>query len=260
VYHKLPPTRVDFMFLTHSCGSLWDDPQHAAVKKVYLPYMYWHPHMSSFAETPMSLRAYDDDIAERPYHVCFAHSHCTHIRMGLLKALKERLGEDKVSAIGGCVGAHSGGPGVGNDNPSHRKWQKCRTVFALENSNRGCGYLTEKIMTPLLGGAIPIYGGDAPTRIAHRIFNNETFIDVNNFYPEAQRGRVWGAHEVGNGGGELEEVCTVAMSRLLACVCACVCVCACACACGCACLCVCMRVWLCLRVCACVRASRCNGL
>jgi hypothetical protein len=206
LFHNLPKLRIDLFMLTHTTGAIWDDPDVAHVPKLYLPYLFWHPYASSHAEMPKDLRVFRDDVTKRPYAVCFAHAHCTHFRMALLGMLRERLG-DALMAKGMCAGAtHHEGPGLGNDYPSYDKWRSCKSVFAMENTNNGAGYMTEKIMNAFMAGALPLYGGDRFTSVAHTLFDNATFLDVRNFYSPQHQDRVWGTHEVGKPGPELDEV------------------------------------------------------
>jgi hypothetical protein len=121
VWHTIPMfpnLRVDVLALTTSAGVLWDAPLYATATKLFLPYLFWHGYTSSFADIGTDLRALTDDVAQRPFSVCFAQAHCTHMRMQVVSALQQRLGAEKVRVEGLCFGSQRhDGPGWGHDYP-----------------------------------------------------------------------------------------------------------------------------------------------
>lgn len=57
-----------------------------------------------------------------------------------------------------------------------QKYKNYKFVIAIENTVGLQGYITEKIINPMLAGAIPIYWG-APDVVQH--FNEKSFININ---------------------------------------------------------------------------------
>jgi hypothetical protein len=65
-------------------------------------------------------------------------------------------------------------------------FRKCRVALAVENTNWGKGYLTEKIMNVYLAGAVPVYGGDVQTHAVYNIFNRESMLNIVDYYNETR--------------------------------------------------------------------------
>ena len=65
-------------------------------------------------------------------------------------------------------------------------YKKYRFVISFENTIEP-GYVTEKLVTALAGGAIPVYYGDGDA--ARMIFPDDVFIDVRDIWQATGRGR-----------------------------------------------------------------------
>ncbi len=72
---------------------------------MYLPYVYWHYYFGSMMRIPETLRAYDDDIGERPCLVGFINSHCTDVRKTLWAKIVAKINDpSKLLGEGHCAG------------------------------------------------------------------------------------------------------------------------------------------------------------
>jgi hypothetical protein len=201
---NVPHTRLDIKVLAEGTERTYNE---TGGETAFVPYVYVHPYISSFARVPADLRLFSDDIAERPCYVAMVQSHCIKYRMRLFELLQQRLGKDKVEARGVCGNTEQSQQHRVRKESVFHVARDCRMLLALENGNSRPGYITEKIMNAFLAGTVPIYSGDAPSSIARRLFNPDAFVDVQQFYNETNRHREWGDYI------DVTEVCTVAAPR-----------------------------------------------
>lgn len=121
--------------------------------------------------------------------IAYVSTNCKVHRETLYRLLVERLGSDKVHALGRCSHDSTlfpedtksiyGLQGVkGYYDDLIDIYSQYNFVFALENGYRP-GYLTEKIANAFEGGAVPIFWGDSD--MSSQLFNTKSYIDVSSF-------------------------------------------------------------------------------
>jgi hypothetical protein len=129
-----------------------------------------------------------DDWGRRPYFLAWIASNChSKSRTSALAEMLEVARERKIS------GFHSLGECMPNTKisipPRDSGWtpvvdiyKHYRFVISFENSIEP-GYVTEKLVTALAGGAVPVYFGDGDA--ARMIFPDDDFIDVRDVWQDS---------------------------------------------------------------------------
>ncbi|GMF27388.1 unnamed protein product [Phytophthora lilii] len=153
-------------------------------KHVYLPVA-----SISFAErllhTPMAL------LSPAPLSNSENRRFCAYLYARCERPFRESMFDllnalEPVDALGKCAGS-SRPPDESYNASRYAKWfndeavltyQHYKFVVAFENSAEP-GYITEKMVNPLLAGSIPIYLGNSAT--ASYLFNPASYIDCNHF-------------------------------------------------------------------------------
>lgn len=126
---------------------------------------------------------------ERPYTVAYLVSNCVRRREDLFRMILERTSHQVTHSLGRCsnnlrgiekmnreVGKHVRSYSNSTHNPFIFKHYKFALV--MENSI-GEGYVTEKIVNAILGGAVPIYWGGG--KYTNQVFNPKAMIRVEDF-------------------------------------------------------------------------------
>ena len=123
----------------------------------------------------------DKLVRNRENLVAWISANCAKHRVDLwneiVKRADEARGETGLHALGACmhnVDFHIPERSAGW-HQTIGAYEKYRFVFALENTYEP-GYVSEKLVTAIASGAIPIYFGDG--NAASMIFNPDAFIDV----------------------------------------------------------------------------------
>ncbi|ACO68250.1 fucosyltransferase [Micromonas commoda] len=123
-----------------------------------------------------------DNFFDRPFLIAWISSNCVSYRASMWRALKQvadAKGVTGVHALGKC---ENNMDSVGNreargSNPS--TYSKYKFVLVMENYPEP-GYVSEKLVDALAGGAIPIYYGDISA--AKLIFNESAFIHIPSIW------------------------------------------------------------------------------
>ena len=169
----------------------------------------WVPFASlSFAEreaTPMDLyqrgrSTHGPSRHRRTTTVLYANSVCSRFREEFWDQLNAALSNSSLpvgAAVGGCNGKKHLGrhvpdqKGPARDGGDHRRWEattaaasRAMFVLGMEHNNRvnHRGYLTEKISSAFLAGAVPLYFG---AESVLDVFNGASFISLNTQSPHA---------------------------------------------------------------------------
>jgi hypothetical protein len=155
-------------------------------KFVYYPFYVWS-FAERFQNRPQDLlhKATAESIRSQKSKFCaFMYSNEIPHRNRFFDLLSQYK---KVDALGKCRNPNKNvqtdrrlyKPGVQTYNDAAvRKYKPYKFVIAVENELSLKGYVTEKIVSPMLAGAIPIYWGCKEVR-DH--FNPKAFIDVSQF-------------------------------------------------------------------------------
>jgi len=157
----------------------------------------WSPYASAVTEGYLRQRVVEarrqvDHWRERPNFLVWIASNChsesrTFALTQMLEVARERNISD-FHSLGGCM------PNTNISIPSRDSgwapvidiYKKYRFVISFENTIEP-GYVTEKLVTALAGGAIPVYYGDGDA--ARMIFPDDVFIDVRDIWQATGRGR-----------------------------------------------------------------------
>ena len=132
---------------------------------------------------------------DRPYTLAYIATHCVKTREEMFSLILKRISHLKVHALGRCsnnrkqiakdspeVDRHINTffkPGRDNCDHNHVVFQNYKFAFVLENNNKTNGYVTEKIVEAIEGGAVPIYWGGGS--FLYTIFNKNAIIRVEDF-------------------------------------------------------------------------------
>ena len=150
----------------------------------------WSPYASVVTEEFLAQKILEkrrraDEWRERPYFLAWIASNCdSETRNFALTQLLEVARERNIGdfhSLGGCM------PNTNISIPSRSSgwpavidiYKKYRFVVSFENSIEP-GYVSEKLVTALAGGAVPVYYGDGDA--AHLIFPDLDFIDVRDIW------------------------------------------------------------------------------
>lgn len=147
---------------------------------VYCPYFAWLFNQIAYIE-PEQLLVPPKDLYKKTKCCCFAYSNCdtkrfegVRQRHAFFEKMRSRMGKDYVDNLGRCLNPHyKTSEWVDNS----KLFQEYKFVIAFEN-DRLDGYITEKLVMPILAGAIPIYLG-APDVIKY--FNPKRIINVADY-------------------------------------------------------------------------------
>lgn len=166
-------------------------------KVVYYPFYAWS-FAERFQNVPADLVRKCDakEIAAKKSKFCaFMYRNSIEHRNNFFDKLSKACGNSKrVDALGKCrhnIPPECGLqidrtiyiPGVKTYNDTAvQKYRPYKFVLAIENQLNVSGYITEKIVSPMLAGAIPIYWG-AQEVSTH--FNEKSFINVNKLGMDA---------------------------------------------------------------------------
>lgn len=141
-------------------------------RQMYFPFIIWNGSMVRERTSPKP----------RTKFMAYVSSNCKKVREQLFNLLKARTYKE-VDAYGQCSNPTSSGtrynsnlPGTWND--LEGIYSNYNFAFAMENK-KFPGYISEKIITVLKAGAIPIYWGDSKT--IEKYFNQDAYIDVGKF-------------------------------------------------------------------------------
>lgn len=167
-------------------------------KFVYYPFYVWSFY-ERFQNTPADMVKAKKPmvanwIATKPKFCAFMYSnkvrHRNRFFDRLNRAMKHAGLNRSVQALGKCKNPNYSKqtqnpedartryiPGVQTYNDvAVQKYRPFRFVLAIENTINLPGYITEKIISPMLAGAIPIYWG---AKEVSEQFNEKSFINVN---------------------------------------------------------------------------------
>lgn len=155
-------------------------------KHVLLPScktLYVPQFVCSFIElnnNPNILVKTNNEKIEKSKFCCFAYSNCNEANPGVKDRknfyyLLQKLSNNRVDNLGKCYNSNYNSQSYWPDNKTLFKPYKF--VVAFEN-NQLEGYITEKLVMPMISRAIPIYLG-APD--VHKYFNTKSFIHVRDF-------------------------------------------------------------------------------
>jgi GR25 family glycosyltransferase involved in LPS biosynthesis len=114
---------------------------------------------------------------EKPYFLAYCSSDSTPARETLFKLIKERDQTGTAHGLGRCH-TTPGYKAQGGWQVIHETYKKYRFVFAMENGFKKY-YVTEKLITALISGAIPIYFGDSDW--VKEVFNEKCIIFTADF-------------------------------------------------------------------------------
>lgn len=158
-------------------------PTTAKSKKIYVPYA-----SLGFTErtvSPLALLAPREEKT-RPYFAAYLVSNCMEKeRQDYYDELVDYAKANNlgpVHALGKCFGTHpetkieGQGRGTNYLNEAIKMFQDYQFVLSFENGIVP-GYVSEKIISPFLAGAIPIYFGD---EMVNKIFNPKSFVYVKS--------------------------------------------------------------------------------
>lgn len=104
-----------------------------------------------------------------------------------MKAAQEHKMEH-FHSLGKCEHNRDISPSRGRENGwqrNHEIYSNYKFVLVMENSKED-GYVTEKLVTALMAGAIPVFYGDS--RHARQIFNIHSFIDIHELWSDRKMG------------------------------------------------------------------------
>lgn len=173
------------------CSLIIDCKNVPSLRPQHVPFVYLPFYITSFGER--YINKFDELLLDHPNtqkieskpktkFCAFMYSQEIEFRNTLFDMLTTYK---KVDALGKCRHNADGNIDrhvyeVGNktyNDLAVEKYKPYKFVLAIENS-RHPGYITEKIINPMLAGAIPIYYG-APDVIQH--FNPKSFIRIDDF-------------------------------------------------------------------------------
>jgi hypothetical protein len=169
------------------CSLIIDCKNVPSLRPLGVPFVYLPFYITSFGER--YINRYDElfitknqDIKSKSKFCAFMYSQEVEFRNTLFDMLNNYK---RVDALGKCRHNMDGkidrhfyevGKKTYND-LAVEKYRPYKFVLAIENS-RHPGYVTEKIINPMLAGSIPIYYG-APDIVQH--FNPKSFIRIDDF-------------------------------------------------------------------------------
>ena len=143
---------------------------------VYVPFFSWN------VINPLGLiKTHNDQFVSKPKFCCFMYLNCDNQFDGVVnrKRFYELMNEmtgNRVDNRGTCYndkGIKDDGIWTTND----IKYRPYKFVIAFENSQIK-GYISEKLVMPMIARAIPIYLGDPDVG---KYFNTRSFINVRDF-------------------------------------------------------------------------------
>lgn len=155
-----------------------DKNRNKNIPTIYMPF-YAMTFLEQKVDKVSDLKV-PDSLNSRSKFAVFAYSNCNEDYEGV------RYRQSFFDVLERVVGEHIDAPGKCKNNMKvdNAHWTKnvdlfksYKFVIAVENSLLP-GYITEKMVNPLLAGAVPIYLG-APDIVEH--FNPKRFINVRNF-------------------------------------------------------------------------------
>jgi len=148
------------------------------IPTIFVPFFAW-----SFVETDrdpaLLLKKNDENISKNKF-CCFAYSNCDEnfpgvvARKRFLEIMNKMTG-NKVDNLGKCYNTKYKENGTWKN--GEELYKPYKFVISFENT-RLKGYVTEKLINPMLARAIPIYFGAPDVDL---YFNKKSFIDVNDF-------------------------------------------------------------------------------
>lgn len=151
------------------------------IPSIYVPFFTWtfvESNISPELLVKKSDEMFDDIIRKKSKFCCFMYSNCDEKMDGVKKRkiFFEMLNaRKKVDNLGRCYNKNYKKNGGWNMN--FGVYTPYKFVIAFENQEIS-GYITEKIIMPMIARAIPIYFG--PPEISN-FFNTKSFINVNDF-------------------------------------------------------------------------------
>lgn len=153
---------------------------------IYYPFYVWSfsERFHNFPRDLLEMTAVPSSDQLRQKRFCaFMYRHDVGHRNTFFRKLSTEY--KRVDALGQCC---NNTPEASNDRNVYqpgvvtyndlavKKYHNYKFVIAIENTVGLQGYITEKLVNPMLAGAIPIYWG-APDVVEH--FNENSFINVN---------------------------------------------------------------------------------
>jgi GR25 family glycosyltransferase involved in LPS biosynthesis len=115
-------------------------------------------------------------ITERPFFLAYLNSNTVLERECMFsEILKVR---PDAHGLGKCSHNHDIDLGRGEYKENYKVFLQYRFVLVMENKQQG-GYLTEKLYSAFVSGAIPVYWGCSES--ARKFFNTEAYIDIADF-------------------------------------------------------------------------------
>lgn len=159
-----------------------NDPR--ASKSIYIPFL----SLSFLERTASPLMLFTQGASEtKKYFAAYLASNCVALRENIFDQLVEYAHEKNFGAVhslGSCSGSHPETKKITESKRGKTQYmdeavelfKDYKFVLAAENEIVP-GYLTEKIVSPLLAGAIPIYWGSDSVL---KIINPQSFIFLQN--------------------------------------------------------------------------------
>uniref|UniRef100_A0A6C0EM99 Fucosyltransferase C-terminal domain-containing protein n=1 Tax=viral metagenome TaxID=1070528 RepID=A0A6C0EM99_9ZZZZ len=148
------------------------------IPRVYVPYFVW-AFMEKDIEPELLIKK-PNEIVEKTKFCCFMYSNCREEMKGVrdrkkFLTLMNQMTGNRVDNLGRCYNDNfkPNGSWTSND----EIYQPYKFVIAFEN-HQITGYITEKLVMPMLSRAIPIYFGASDVG---QYFNTKSFINVNDF-------------------------------------------------------------------------------
>lgn len=114
---------------------------------------------------------------DRPYTLAYCYSNPVPYRENFFKLARTKMGT-QARSLGKCSNTEGLIKGGWQVEELFEAYSKYNFVMAFENCQKP-GYITEKILSVFLSGAIPIYWGDY--EIVNELFNPKAFIRMNDF-------------------------------------------------------------------------------
>lgn len=147
------------------------------IATIYVP--YYAIHLNQIGISPRNLIKKDSRIEPKEKFCFFAYSNCDENFRGVkdrrifYELLQEKSG-GRVDNLGTCLNPN---PPINQDKNLNHFLTNYKFSIAFENE-RLEGFITEKLISPMLAGTIPIYFG--PPDVGEH-FNTKSFINVNDF-------------------------------------------------------------------------------
>jgi len=152
-------------------------PRHTP--NLFVPYFVW-AFVEKKSDPEILVKKYNEAIPRKTKFCCFMYSNCDENFEGVINRknflkLMNKMTNNRVDNLGRCYNDNYKENGTWTD--GHRIYNPYKFVIAFENSQIP-GYVSEKLINPMISRAIPIYLGAPDVSL---YFNKKSFIDVSDF-------------------------------------------------------------------------------